>query len=349
VQTAGALEKRFRIRSGNIGMTGSDRLVPIDVLKSVGIVTVVWIHTVVGTERPAEHYVLELARFAVPGFLAVSGYLYASREPVALATTGRRLRRLLVPYLVASALAQLYLWSLGKAHSWPQIGRDLLYASSFGPYYYVFAITSLVLLTPWLAQIPARMTLALWIALLVDQVRAFASVLALPPGTPEGSLFWFVRDPSLMGLFFLGGWLCSFYRRPLAVACSKHWSTLLAMSGGMAMVLSVLAVREEERLIAPLAGWFNTFVVVAVVALASLRARRLPRALRFLSDASYTFYLYHLFFVYLVLGTLPSPASWGSRLLLQATAMGAGLIGPGLLVVASRRVLGARSRAWIGA
>ena len=89
-------------------MSSPERLVPIDVLKGVGIVSVVWIHAssgpAIGEPGLLERFLLQLTRFAVPAFLAASGYLYAARERVPGAVTRTRLRRVLLPYLLASAL-----------------------------------------------------------------------------------------------------------------------------------------------------------------------------------------------------------------------------------------------------
>jgi surface polysaccharide O-acyltransferase-like enzyme len=326
---------------------GPARLVPIDVLKGVGILVVLWIHTVGDVPSPTEWYLLELTRCAVPGFLAASGYLYATREPVRFEKTRGRLQRVLVPYLIASALAQLYWWAIGTPHSWLQIGRDLAYGASFGPYYFVFLITVMIVATPLFARIPAALMAAIWIFFVAWHTAALAAVIA-HPAEHHGSLFWVLRDPSLWGIYFVGGWVASLYRKPLAGMCTKYRVALIAISSGTALVLSILAVRIEAPVIAALAGWLNTLVMIAVVALVSFGVPRLPRAVSFLSDTSYTFYLYHLFFVFTVLRHAPAAAHWGVRLLVQLTAVAAGLVGSGLVLVGAHRALGARARTIVG-
>jgi len=141
-------------------MSSPGRLVPIDVLEGVGIVCVVWIHAIsdpaIGEPGLLERFQLQLTRFAVPGFLAASGFLYAARERVPAALTWRRLRRVLLAYVLASVLAQLYWWSAGTPHAPARILRELLDASSFGPYYYVLVIATMILLAPLFARLPAR-------------------------------------------------------------------------------------------------------------------------------------------------------------------------------------------------
>jgi surface polysaccharide O-acyltransferase-like enzyme len=333
-------------------MKTHERLVPIDVLKGVGIVSVVWIHATsdpaIGEPGLHERTLLQLTRFAVPGFLAVSGYLYATRESVPLAATLGRLRRVLVPYLLASALAQLYWWALGTPHAPIRILRELLDASSFGPYYYVFVITTMILLTPLLARIPPRGVVALWVLLFASYGLRIAIANTGPERDPA-DLYWFLRDPTNGGTYFVAGWLCALYRRPLAAACGRFRSALAATGLGLALLLSVLAVWPDARLLQGLAGWLNIFVVMALLVAFSLSLRESPPALRFASDATYTVYLYHLFFLYTVMQALPSVGSVAGRLALELAGWGAGLVGSGLLVAASRRVLGARARVWFGA
>ena len=135
-------------------MSGSGERFPgIDAIKVAGIVTIVLIHALPppwdATATPLERWLHQLTRFGVPGFLFASGFLYAP-GPADLATTRRRLRRILVPYLIASLLAQL--WHLAHGATLSEaggvLGRTCCFGSSFGPYYYVFVIAVLVALTP---------------------------------------------------------------------------------------------------------------------------------------------------------------------------------------------------------
>lgn len=333
-------------------MSSRERLVPIDVLKGLGIVGVVWIHAssdaALGEPGLHERALLELTRFAVPGFLAASGYLYATRERVAPAVTRSRLRRVLLPYLLASALAQLFWWAVGTPHPPMQILRELLDASSFGPYYYVFVITAMILLAPLLARLPARGLLALWLLLFAVYALRIAVAHTGPERDPA-DLYWFLRDPTNGGTYFVAGWVCFLYRRSLAAFCLRHRTALLATGLGLALALCVLAVWPGARLASGLAGWLNIFVVAALLVVASLRARGTPAALRFASDVTYTVYLYHLFFVYAVLRAAPPSTTTGGRLLVELCAWAAGLAGPVLLVLLARRALGARARTWLGA
>lgn len=323
-------------------MPEPERLAPIDVLKTVGIVLVVTIHAVDEPGNAAEVYFLHLSRFAVPVFLAVSGWLQAEQGPVVAARTLARLRRVLLPYLVASTFAQLYLAWRGAPRSLAGVARDLLLGASFGPYYYVFSIATMILLAPLFARVRARRLLAAWIAL-VGLRGVLIAIATVHPGGFTSDLFWVTRDPSHSATYFLAGWLAALFREPLGVFCRKHRPLLLSLGVAAGGALSAVAPVREVPLAANLAGWLNTLVVGAVVALASSSVTRTSSVVRFVSDASYTFYLYHLFFVREVQRALP-PSTVS-----EVTAWSAGMLGPCLIVLGSRRVLGPRARKWVGA
>jgi surface polysaccharide O-acyltransferase-like enzyme len=149
------------------------RFAEIDALKSIGIVTVVFIHSIRAPFDPMipplEIWLGHLTRFGVPAFLAASGFLYAGVTSDAKRATLQRLRRIGVPYLVLSAIAQLW-WAIQgvptETGSWV---ADLLLGGSMGPYYYVFIIAGLVVVTPLFARLPGIAMAALTLVLVAAQ------------------------------------------------------------------------------------------------------------------------------------------------------------------------------------
>lgn len=324
-------------------MPTSERLDAVDILKATAIIAVVAIHAMFGPPADAPHqYLLELMRFAVPLFVAVSGWLYAEHGRVPAKRTGKRLRRVLLPYLVASVLAQLYVaWREGP-RSLAHIGHDLLLASSLGPYYYVFVIVTLILLAPLIAKIPPRGVLATWATLLVLRGIGLA-VVTMHEHLQGGDLFWAVRDPFYWGVYFLSGWLCALYRDQVAAVCTRHRRLLIVLGIGVAGALLAATMSSEAPLASSLASWVNTFVVSAVLVLVATAIGKAPAAVRFLSEVSYAIYLYHLFFVLEVKHALVQ--SYLSKL----AAFSAGVAGACLVAIVSRRLLGTRARTWVGA
>ena len=154
-------------------MTAKQRFVEIDALKTAGIATVVLIHCVRtpwdALISPLEVWLGHLTRFGVPTFLFASGFLYATDGHVSARLTLRRLRRILLPYLIVSLAAQGW-WSLLDLPTevrdfWP----DLAFGSSMGPFYYVFVIVGLVIATPLVARLPRVALAALTVVMLAAQ------------------------------------------------------------------------------------------------------------------------------------------------------------------------------------
>ena len=175
----------------------------IDAIKAAGIVTIVLIHALrspwdAGVSE-LERWLGHVTRFGVPGFLFASGFLYAG-APADSVTTGRRLRRLLAPYLVASAVAQLWRARAGLPHEGGSLLADLLLASSLGPYYYVLVIALLVLLCPLIARLPLPVLHAATGALVASQWFVDAASVGMLP------LYWHLRSPLLWWGYFALGW-----------------------------------------------------------------------------------------------------------------------------------------------
>src|SRR5262245_3590949 len=181
----------------------NERRFEVDLVKAVGIVAVVLIHSVrpyfsPDVSRP-ELRILQITQFAVPGFLAASGFLYASSERISWAVTQSRLRRLLVPYFVASIAAQVFWFAFdGRVVGPGALLEDLVLASSFGPFYYVLQAVLFVLAAPGLSRLRRGPLQAVTVAGIAAQWACW--VFLMPPP------FWVVRNPFHWLGFFLGGW-----------------------------------------------------------------------------------------------------------------------------------------------
>ena len=99
---------------------GLARFVEIDSLKAAGILTIILIHSLRApwdSRTPSNELLLGIVtRFAVPAFLLSSGFLYATTTRIAGVTVLRRLRRVLVPYLICSIAAQLWWQATGQGY-----------------------------------------------------------------------------------------------------------------------------------------------------------------------------------------------------------------------------------------
>jgi surface polysaccharide O-acyltransferase-like enzyme len=322
------------------------RFSEIDVLKAVGILTVVLIHSLRNPWDPrissAELWLQVVTRFAVPGFLLCSGFLYATTSPVSARVTLQRVRRVVLPYLVASFGAQLWWAATGPAHDLRTAASEIALASSFGPYYYVFVHFWLVLVTPLFAVAPRRVLAGLTAGLVASQAFFEARMELVIP------FFWHIRNPLLWWAYFLVGWLLRLHyaavrsfvvehRAKLAVALALAWLAATWVGGGQPQTSFVRS-----------AIWLDIYVTLGLIFVAACGRERVPGWMRSLSDATFAIYLLHLFFVY------------GAERIIRANSeafsppviglyWAAGVAGSLAVIWAARRLLGPRSRDVVGA
>jgi fucose 4-O-acetylase-like acetyltransferase len=316
----------------------------VDLAKALGIVAVVLIHSV----RPffsaevsrGELRLASALQFAVPAFLAASGLLYATAERVSSELTRARLRRLLVPYLLASAAAQLF-WVVfdGRPLVASAVLRDVLLASSFGPFYYVLHAVLFVLAAPLLAQLRPRALAAATVAAIVCQWVSWMSLLL--------SLFWMVRNPLHWLGFFLAGWCLRRNEAAVLPWLARRRALICLLSAaGAALALTIQGLTAKHWLSGAM-SWLSVACVLLLILAAAGQRETAQRSVRFLSDSTYTIYLFHLFFVLPLQRLVPAAPGLFDPLSIGA-AWAAGLLGPLALAALGRALLGGRSRVLLG-
>jgi len=317
----------------------------VDLVKAIGIATVVLIHSLrpffVPQSSRTELVLGSILQFAVPGFLAASGFLYASGERASAAVTRRRLARLLVPYLLASLAAHVFWYVFdGRTPAPRALLESLLLASAFGPYYYVLVAVLFVVATPALLRLGPRALGALTVAGIAAQCVLWMSL--------PFSFFWMFRNPLHWAGFFLAGFWLGRHEPSATARIGSRRGLICGASVAVAGVAALLrADTQSYELGGALSSLFVWSVLLALFAFAAQREGR-SRAIRFLSDSTYTIYLFHLFAVFPMQRFVPAPPGVFDPVPIGATWL-VGFVAPLLLAAAGRAVLGAsRSRALLG-
>ncbi|MEN8183423.1 MAG: acyltransferase [Myxococcota bacterium] len=327
-------------------MDAPRRFSEIDVLKTVGILTVVLIHSLRNPWDPrissAEMWLQVVTRFAVPGFLLCSGFLYATTSPVSGRVTLQRVRRVVLPYLVASFAAQLWWAATGPAHDLRTAATEIALASSFGPYYYVFVHFCLVLATPLFAVAPRLVLAVLAAALVVSQAFFEARMELVFP------FFWHIRNPLLWWAYFLIGWLLRLHYAAVRSFVVEHRAKLAVGLALAWLAFSWLGGGQPQTSLVRGAIWADIYATLGLLFVAACGRERVPGWMRSLSDATFAIYLLHLFFVY----GAEKVVQAGSGAFAPAVIglyWGAGVAGSLALIWLARRTLGPRSRDVVGA
>jgi len=327
------------------------RYLEVDVLKVAGILAVVLIHSLRdfwdSGHTSFEGWLGQMTRSGVPAFLAVSGFLYATEAPVGWATIRGRLRRIAIPYLVASLAAQLLRYAQGAELSVSGVLLDLLLCDSFGPYYYVFVILVLVAFTPLFARLPRAVMAALLVVMLAAQALVESGVMGW-----WLDLFWYIRNPMMWWAYFLTGWLLR-----LHYGAVTRWvraqRRLLALASGALLLSCAVLLALEARGVAPhevvqLTAWVGVWAILTLLFAATCDGAPGAPWLRWVSDSTYSIYLFHLFFLAPTRKLVPAAPGEVDALALLAP-FAAGLAGSLLLVAVGQRLLGERSRTLLGA
>ena len=330
-----------------------ERIAAIDVIKAAAIVAVVMMHAGPGVFAPGPDRLVRWLTFAwtpfhVPSFLIVAGFLYYRPAPIGTPALRARLTRLLVPYLIASALAHALGFS--TATGWREIAFQLLTGSSLLIYYFIFILTWCILLTLAALARAARFRAARARAAARGHVACetygrLAPGDAIRGGFSRGHLVLITEFYLYPLAYFLIGWLAASRRAAFARFARDHARALLV--GSLVGVGGFLAADPWTETFMPAPSAARVVYTLCVIGLLA----RLPagvaslRPVRFLSEATLGIYLYHAFFQ---MAAKPRIEAWPPLALALALAA-LGLLGASAVCLAGRRLLGLRARLLLGA
>lgn len=328
--------------TGTSAVRGAERQSAIDVLKAVAIVTVVWIHAFEHWPLPKVQlhwHLMFLTRFAVPTFFFTSGFLYFAATPISANVIWRRLRRLAVPYLVASAVALAGRWLLVGWFPLSQTLYELLTGSAVSVYYFVPVLAGAILLLPLLSRFPAVVApglAVLFVGGLVSEVE-LPGVYVSPANDP---FFWELRSPLRWWGYFLAGWVTA--RHLPRIGALSHRAVHAYGRGALLILAGLFACYAVTQPLhfTRLGGAMQYAAIYATIGgiFFSALGRAQHPLVRWLSQASYPTYLYHPFFIsgwQTALGNRFSEA-WP---ITDTAGFIAGMVGSVAVIVASRRLL----------
>ncbi len=313
----------------------------VDYIKSAAILAVLVQHAVpVMFDRqwtPKESMVFAIVSFHVPTFLFLAGFLSHVDTAVTWRNVTVRLRRAVLPYLVATAVV----WIFGFVDV-PTLRRLLFVivtGSAFGHYYFVPALIFCLLLLPVFSRMTTPLLIGSTLLLIVINAYMWA--------TPEwrlGDLFWQVRNPILqfhLGFFLLG--MVSARLRPTLEDLGARYRFVTMTIAGACVVLFGGLGYATDAIFHPAPRTLYMLSVMALVA-TCVPPRPAPPWVRFLSEATFTIYLYH-WFAYLAV----MPHTHGASVPLRiAVLMSVGLAFSASIALLGRRALGSRSRTLLG-
>jgi peptidoglycan/LPS O-acetylase OafA/YrhL len=321
----------------------SHRYAAIDYIKALAIVGVVIQHAgpnLFGLKAGLLEQLVrqKLFAFHVPSFLIVSGFLYCRSAAAPWREVGRRLSRIVVPYLVVSVLVVLLGFSPVKSPE--NLAFRVATGGTMVLYYFIWLLAVCIVLI-WPFSRMSRNTLSALLALLCiySVISAFHPELRLARAT-----YWTFRNPVHHVGYFLTGWLAALYLDELRSFARRHRALVWGLCAlGIAAWLATTGNRLPGHSIGLVRTAYTLAIVTAVALLAG--PLRVPSTVRVLSESSLTIYLYHPMVILALLPSLRGTAPGVYIPLLTVAGLGV----PIALALLARRGLGERSKLLVGA
>lgn len=251
----------------------------IDYIKALAIIAVVFTHAGLDPWSPSHTSTDRLlcqgwVDFHVTSFILVAGFLAARSGRMDARALGRRLVRILCPYLLASLVVQAT--GVSAADGPGEILYELATGGSLGIYYFVFLIFVFALLS-WPMSRAGRNTLEV-LLVVVCAYDAFATLLPSWAVLPSQE-YWRIRNPISSYPYFLIGWVSFLNLHEIGAIHRVHKSSL--RSGAVAAIVVyviVTATRAFYRLNAIFRSVYTLGVVTLITSRTAARHRRLRSA-----------------------------------------------------------------------
>lgn len=331
------------------------RYVAIDTLKATAIITIVWIHTFESWPMRPAPFILQLSvftGFGVPAFFFASGFLLYQPSPISGQLLRRRLRRVLVPYVVASLVATTGRWLALGPYRLTQVAYEFVTGSAVNIFYFVPILVGAMLLYALVSRFPRALTPAFvvfWITgLLCQLLIIFMPAFRQPPGDP---FFWAFRDPlRWWGFYFAGCFAAAHLERLHQLSQGqRRVAGLLLMIAVASLVAYAVKLPVTYTRLGGAIRYTAMYCAIGGIFLLSFQARERPWV-RWLSEATYSIYLYHFFIIsscrYIVARhALPLALP---TLVINGLVFVIACIGSIAFVLLARRALGSRAQLIIG-
>lgn len=306
----------------------------VDWLKALSIVVVVWIHSRTLLRGDSTWLALfdRASLVAVPSFFFVAGYtLRRSRGSLQ-----RRLRRILLPYLLASAV--VVAWTQPPLERLPMI---VLSGYALGIYYFVPMLMVTLSIVALVARASLRSRRVLLALLVVLGVGGLIQQDPLAQWVyPRGQgMYWITRNPfRWIGFVAAGYAVGDLVRRP----GRRIGLALIALLAALTFVMLPIAGNLRIGTIPfALSTAAMIYSAIAVVALVAGSDAVVPRGVQWLSDNTYPIYLWHLPVM------LAATASLGTSATALCVAIGAGIVIP-LALAKVAKDSWPSAREWVG-
>jgi peptidoglycan/LPS O-acetylase OafA/YrhL len=274
----------------------SQRFHEIDVLKCVGILTVVYIHSISASFVPSNFlgiFFIDITRFAVPGLFFAAGFLFNKDKISTGEIVQKKLIRILPPYVFCSLCIQ-FLNLPGLTVSLENLDAqqlifNLIFGNTLALYFFIFVLLYLYAFSLILRRIPDKLVFAIW------GISIFLFLLIVKKVIfQDYSLFIIVRHPFFQCTAYLTGWIFSLYYQKITSIVKQHLAviffTLIIL---YIMLLTFTRIDGGSFNSFPILTQFHIYISIALLLIIGIKTTKHQKIIQFFSNYSYGIYLLH--------------------------------------------------------
>lgn len=269
-------------------------------VRGLAILAVVLIHCDTTADRPFQTmdgtyylFVRNLYSFAVSGLFFLSGMFV--KPVLEKSFVSRRLKRLLIPYLLWTGFYMMFNLALGGRYTAYNLVITLLTGKAAMPFYYTIVLSYFVVLTPLLRKAMER-KYAVWIVLLSTPFLVGVGYLVQ---YWTGSAGWIKLTPIWIAFYFSGMLVGSGRWK---VKIQRKTAVILWIAAYLVQVTGCYCLLMNTRLSdIAFSQWHITAYLYAAATiflfLAFAKTEWTNSALAYIGDVSYGIYFVHCFFI----------------------------------------------------
>lgn len=326
----------------------------LDVIKAASIVSVVCIHAIgqgFAATDPISRFLGDFTRFAVPGLLLATGFLFKKSDISDLTLAWKLLLRIVPPYVFCS-LVILLLNLPGNTTSLKEITFsrfcfNLLFGHMIGIYYFVFVILYLYGLSFILRKLPEKIIKMLWVFSLAALILFYNRLDLFTVSDPRYFFFVLLRHPFIHLLPFLTGWLLSTNNYQVRAVLDDKAKSLFILSVVADTGLLLAISRNYGLTVHQLLVQAHVYCILLMLMILGIKGYCQYRGTVFLSQSSYSIFLIHYPLVSWFQSLYPQTANQFAVSLWLGSWM-FGLFGSIVIITLFRYVFGKYSRHLIG-
>ncbi len=268
----------------------------IDVLKCVGILTVVYMHSM-STSFDVSNFLCillrDIFRFAVPGLFFGAGFLFNKNDVSTGQIIKKKMIRILPPYIFCSLCIQfLNLPGLNftlENLDAKQLIFNLVFGDTLKIYYFIFVLFYLYVFSLFLRLVPDKWVLVIW------GVSFLLILFFVKKVNFQGySFFLLFRHPFIHLFSYITGWVFFLYYEKVTFIFKKHFTAIIFT--GIILEIVILAfTRMHGRYFCafPILAQCHIYICITLLLILGIKTVKYQKTIRYFSNYSYGIYLLH--------------------------------------------------------